>query len=177
MLPERFFLGQPVRSLQFMLREISYLHPFLPRVIPDGIFEEETRRAVTMFQQNFDLPVTGIVDNDTWDTIAAVYRRAAFFTGRPRRPDAYPTPAYTVEPGKSTIHMLIFQSMFKSLSHVLTGAHDVEVNGRHTGLSVENALWLQRKGGLEETGIFDNPTWNLLTRLYGVFITRNLNFL
>lgn len=177
MLPERFFLGQPVRSLQYMLREISYLYPFIPRIIPDGIFEEETKRAVTVFQQNFGLSANGIVDNDTWDAIVVVYRRTALLTRPPRRAAAYPTPSYTVEPGKSTIHMLIIQSMFKSLSHVLTGAHDVEVNGRHTGLSVENALWLQRRGGLEETGVFDNPTWGLLTRLYDIFITRNLNFL
>lgn len=173
MLAERFFLGQPVRSLQQMLREISYLYTDLPRLVPDGIFEDETTRAVELFQHRFNLPVTGSVDNTTWDAIVVVYRRAIFLTQRPRRPDAYPAPAYRVEPGQSTIHMMIIQSMFKSLSHVFKDVQDIQVNGVHTGLSVKNALWLQSKAGLERSGALDSPTWNMLTRLYGIFITRN----
>ena len=53
MLPERFLLGRPVRSLQTMLRAISLSYPFLPRLVPDGIFEERTELAVVLFQQNF----------------------------------------------------------------------------------------------------------------------------
>ena len=29
-------IGQPVRSLQTMLRELSYYYAFLPRLTPDG---------------------------------------------------------------------------------------------------------------------------------------------
>ena len=74
MLPERLLIGQPIRSLQTMLREISFVYTDLPRLIPDGVFEEETRRAVVSFQQLFNLPATGTVDNDTWDAVVVVYR-------------------------------------------------------------------------------------------------------
>ena len=50
-----------------------------------------------------------------------------------------PANTYTVEPGDSTIHMYVIQSMFKSLSHVLDGIRVPVVDGRHTGVSVENA--------------------------------------
>ena len=173
MLPERLLIGQPVRSLQTMLRQISFVYTDLPRLIPDGIFEEETRRAVISFQQKFNLPATGAVDNDTWDAVVVVYRQTLKVAAPPGLSTVYPTSAYTVEPGDSTIHMYVIQSMFKSLSHVLDGVQPPVVDGRHTGVSVENALWLQRRGGLEETGIFDMPTWNLLSRLYCTYITRN----
>lgn len=39
-------IGQPVRSLQTMLRTISFAYPFLPRLTPDGIFGERTLEAV-----------------------------------------------------------------------------------------------------------------------------------
>ena len=32
------YIGRPVRSLQTMLRTLSYVYPFLPRFTPDGIF-------------------------------------------------------------------------------------------------------------------------------------------
>ena len=173
MLPERLLIGQPIRSLQTMLREISFVYTDLPRLIPDGVFEEETRRAVVSFQQLFNLPATGTVDNDTWDAVVVVYRQTLKVTSRPGPCAVYPANTYTVEPGDSTIHMYVIQSMFKSLSHVLDGIRVPVVDGRHTGVSVENALWLQRRGGLEETGIFDMRTWDLLARLYCTYITRN----
>ena len=39
-------IGQPVRSLQTMLRTISFAYPFLPRLTPDGIFGERDRKSV-----------------------------------------------------------------------------------------------------------------------------------
>ena len=44
-------IGQPVRSLQTMLRTISFAYPFLPRLTPDGIFGERTLEAVMLFQR------------------------------------------------------------------------------------------------------------------------------
>ena len=50
-------IGQPVRSLQTMLRTISFAYPFLPRLTPDGIFGERTLEAVMLFQREFFPPV------------------------------------------------------------------------------------------------------------------------
>ena len=56
-------IGQPVRSLQTMLRSLTY--PFLPRLTPDGIFGERFLEAVMLFQ-NFFPPVTRQVNQATW---------------------------------------------------------------------------------------------------------------
>ena len=42
-------------------------------------------------------------------------------------------------------------------------------------MTAANTLWLQGRGNLEESGVFDNLSWDLLTRLYAIFITRNLS--
>ena len=68
------FINAPVLSLQTMLREISFQYPSIPRVTPDGVFGERTLEAVMVFQREFFPPVTGMVDNDTWDAIAVVYQ-------------------------------------------------------------------------------------------------------
>ena len=40
------YIGNPVLSLQEMLRTISFQYPILPRLIPDGVFGEQTLEAV-----------------------------------------------------------------------------------------------------------------------------------
>ena len=38
----------------------------------DGVFGASTEQAVKLFQEGLGLPVTGIVDKDTWDSIWAL---------------------------------------------------------------------------------------------------------
>ena len=66
-------IGQPVRSLQTMLRTISFAYPFLPQSHADGIFGERTLEAVMLFQREFFPPVTGQVNQATWDAIVSLY--------------------------------------------------------------------------------------------------------
>ena len=66
MRPVESFVGQPIRSLQTMLRVIAQHDPAHPDIIPDGIYGPETVAAVSAFQQLHALPVTGITDQNTW---------------------------------------------------------------------------------------------------------------
>ena len=66
--------GDSVRTLQQYLNAISAANPSLPAVNPDGVFGEETRNAVLSYQRAFDLPPTGSVDEQTWNSIANTYK-------------------------------------------------------------------------------------------------------
>ena len=76
MRPAESFIGQPIRSLQTMLRVIAEDDPTLPTVIPDGIYSQETITAVSAFQRRYGLPTTGITDQETWESIVEVYKEA-----------------------------------------------------------------------------------------------------
>ena len=41
----------------------------------------------------------------------------------------------------------------------------------HGDASVQNPLWVQNLAQLEETGVMDRQTWDMLSRLYELFIT------
>ena len=69
------YVGQPIRSLQTMLRTIAHADETLVRLVPDGIYGPNTVQAVREFQRQQELPVTGETDNATWDQIVAVYTR------------------------------------------------------------------------------------------------------
>ena len=73
MRPQESFVGQPIRSLQTMLRVISEDDPSHPTVIPDGIYGRDTVAAVTAFQREFGLPATGVTNYGTWNEIVRIY--------------------------------------------------------------------------------------------------------
>ena len=61
--------GDKVRHLQYMLDVLSEFIPQIPPVTVDGIYGPKTEDAVRAAQRWFRLPITGIVDEDTWDEI------------------------------------------------------------------------------------------------------------
>jgi peptidoglycan hydrolase-like protein with peptidoglycan-binding domain len=62
--------GFPVSMIQFLLQEISLDYDFEPHVTITGIYDEATENAVKAFQERNMLPVTGVVDRQTWCRIA-----------------------------------------------------------------------------------------------------------
>jgi len=169
---EAYLLGQPVSSLQYMLGELSYAHEQLPFVAVDGVFGEETLEAVMVFQREFSPPVTGRVDQRTWDDIVYYFRLWERERAHPRPLRAFPPRPFQVETGQQDDVMALVQAMFRSLSGILEGIGPEVTHGYHGGQSVENVRWLQGISGMEQTGVMDRFTWNMLVRLYDLFIVR-----
>ena len=44
-----------------------------------NLYDEETKKAVRLFQQRSMLPATGIVDINTWNTLVKIYDNCRFF--------------------------------------------------------------------------------------------------
>ena len=74
-------------------------------------------------------------------------------------------------PGGEEEYMVLPQTMFQLLRQRLEGIVEDEANGQHGDASVQNTLWLQNLAQLEETGVMDRATWDMLSRLYELFIT------
>ncbi len=65
--------GSKVRQLQEQLATIAEVYTAIPMVVPDGIFGEQTQRAVEEFQSIFGMRPTGEVDFPTWYRISQIY--------------------------------------------------------------------------------------------------------
>lgn len=65
--------GNKVYQMQQQLARIAKSYPAIPVIVPDGIYGNKTREAVEKFQSVFGLPVTGIVDYNTWYEISNIY--------------------------------------------------------------------------------------------------------
>lgn len=66
-------VGTKVRQMQEELNVISRSFPAIPKVVADGIYGENTKKAVETFQSVFGLPKTGVVDFRTWFTISDIF--------------------------------------------------------------------------------------------------------
>ena len=65
--------GDEVSTIQEQLNRIARNYPLIPKVAVDGVYGTTTQQAVTVFQQVFNLPQTGVVDYATWYRISDIY--------------------------------------------------------------------------------------------------------
>ena len=66
-------VGNDVRTIQEQLNAISDNYPAIRKLRVDGIYGENTKAAVTKFQEIFDLAPSGVVDFATWYQISNIY--------------------------------------------------------------------------------------------------------
>lgn len=158
-------LQDAILNLQRYLRAISFVDPRIPRVPVDGLFDSDTRLAVEIYQTTRGLPVTGIVDKNTWDSLFAEYGRVTAAQYRPSTPNFFPAgpPDYEAALGDEDAFIFLLQIMLRELSSVYDGISDVEISGVFDS-PTENAVKIfQRASLLPDTGRVDLTTWNRLT--------------
>lgn len=164
MIPVVPLAASPIQALQIMLRRI--LTEYRTRLVPDGIFGEETRGAVSEFQRRNGLPVTGAADQETWDVLVQIYRNALVVDGKAEPLQIVLQPGQTICSGESNVHLYLIQSLFVALDRFYRDVPQVRVNGRHDRQTAPAVVWLQKRAGLPESGEVDKHTWRYLARLY-----------
>ena len=165
-------IGQPVRSLQYMLNELAIHNPKLVRLAVDGVFGERTLEAVMVFQRENGVPVTGVVDLSTWNAIRDAYYQAELFYGAPPPLNVLPSGNYTADEGAEGEPMLIVQAMFSSLTKKVNNFKPCQMNSCNDGETHSNIREVQRLAGLPITGVLDRATWAYLAQLYQALVTR-----
>lgn len=158
--------GEPVRNLQHFLRHISYYYSTVPAVIPDGIFSLQTREAVMGFQKTFSLPVTGIVDFETWNSIIEILNEISEYEAEALLPQVFPATDFLINPGENPLCLYIIHSMLYSISTIFENFDDFNITGIHDESSVNLVKDVQKLFNLEPNGIIDKRTFNMITSLY-----------
>lgn len=166
MKPAESFVGQPVRSLQTMLRVIAQNDTLQPSVIPDGIYGPQTVTAVSTFQRRNGLPVTGITDQDTWDRIVAVYEPALVAIGPVQPLEIILEPQQIIRQGEENPNIYLVQAMLIVLAEKYNSITAPAVTGV-LDIPTANALSeFQILALLPATGELDRETWKHLALHY-----------
>ena len=166
MRPPESFLSQPVRSLQTMLRVIAESDPTQPSVVPDGIYGQNTMSAVSAFQRRKGLPVTGITDQNTWDSIVAEYEPALILVSEAHPIEVILDPNQVIRQGEQHPNVYLAQGMLIVLSQAYGSIPEPSMSGI-LDLPTSNSLSaFQTINLLPSTGELDKITWNALASHY-----------
>ena len=167
-------MGLGVQSLQYFIDYLSAYYDTVPSLVIDGVYGGATDEAVRAVQRTFGLPVTGIVDENTWE---ALYR--AYLGIVETIPIEYtagniiPFPGRVLRVGSDGEDVRLLQQYLNYIGRYFSEIPFVEPTGYYGNRTEEAVLSFQGRFGLEENGVVAAPTWNAITTLYQDLYTGN----
>lgn len=149
-----------IREAQRFLLELHYATGYIPHVAIDGIYGEETKNAVGIFQSYNGLPITKEIDYITWQLL---YEQ--FLEGEKKRlSDSYliSEESLPLSLGAMGADVELLQFFLNRLSEKYEGLLSVETNGVYNYQTARGVAALQKIYRTEETGTLDRDTLNLI---------------
>ena len=162
MRPDETFVGQPVRSLQQMLRTIAEYDDRHLTLIPDGIYGRKTLAAVSNFQRLHGLAVTGVTDQDTWDSIVREYERAVIEVDHAQPVEIILNTNEVLVRGDRSPYLHIAQAMLLALSEEYASVTPPGRSGVLDEATAQSLAAFQDLSNLPQTGELDKQTWKHL---------------
>lgn len=166
MRPPESFIGQPIRSLQTMLRVLAEDDPRHPTLIPDGIYGPQTVSAVSAFQRIHGLPVTGITDQTTWETVVQAYEPARIRRDEAQELRIILNPSQVIRKGERHPHVYLVQGILQVLSEQYLSITAPGLTGILDDDTADALASFQYLSKLPMTGALDKVTWKHLALQY-----------
>ncbi|MFI3141619.1 MAG: peptidoglycan-binding protein [Clostridia bacterium] len=164
-------VSEEVRTIQKQLNRISRNYPLIP-IIPNtnGIFEEETRNAVKVFQGIFNLTQDGIVGRSTWYTIKRIYsgvkKLSELYSEGITVSEAQRQFPRTLQIGSNGQPVRVLQYYLRFISFFDKAIPFIQFDGVY-GQETANAVRaFQTQFGLTPDGITGAQTWNKIIAEY-----------
>lgn len=156
-----------VQLAQYFINVLSAYYESIPAVDINGMLTPQTVTALTEFQKTFSLPVTGEIDNDTWNNMYTAVQ--GILSSLPPAAIALPALLYlneTYSEGSEGPGVYIMQQFLNYISALIPNIPSVYpdgIFGPETAMTVKE---FQRQNGLEPDGIIDEETWNKIVEVY-----------
>lgn len=162
--------GIPVNTLQYYLSIIAYFNGALSPVPRDGFFGPQTVYAVERFQSFYGLPVTGVVDTNTWNTISRIYTETvASLPAGYEGSNAKLYPGFFLTEGMRNQSVTDLQNYLNLIARNIPEIPEVAVTG-YFGEQTANAVsTFQRLFGLTVSGAVGPITWYRIAEQYDAF--------
>ena len=157
-----------IAEVQGYLRELHHdTQGEIPLVNPDGIYGEETVAAVEAFQRANGIPVTGRVDNATWDAIYKAFLAAVLRREKPHGIMPFPDEdGYEVSEGERSDVVMAIQLVLRLLASIYDDIDGTNTGGVYDEPTATDVRTFQARHNLPVTGKVDKATWNALADAY-----------
>ena len=151
-----------VKEILHYLYVIALQDARIPIVVPTNQMTAEVALAVRAFQQAYGLPVTGEIDDATWDAIVWAYQRQI---NPPKPLVLFPNGGFVLQQGDSGELVYIVQVLLNLLAGRYGNLATVTVSGIYEIPTADAIMQLQTISGLPETGKVNQETWDRMASL------------
>ncbi len=151
-----------IEEILGLLYQISLRDGRIPVILPSKVFNEDAALAVRAYQDAYGLPVTGEIDDATWNSIVETYHRMM---------DAatplilFPAGEFVLQPGSGGELVRLVQTLLNLAASRYDNLQTVEVNGQYDDATADAVRKLQAIASLPQTGEMNRETWNRLAAL------------
>ncbi len=161
-----------IQAVQYFLNVLSVYYNGIPSVDINGVLDPHTRTAIMEFQKIFNLPITGLVDEQTWNTMFNA--TAGILETIPPAAIALPAflwPGISYQSGSEGPGVFFIQQYLSYIASVLEGIPPAAPDGIYGPLTELAVKTFQEYFGIDVTGVVDRYTWDRIVLIY-----RNLRF-
>lgn len=144
------------------LYQIALRDSRIPIVLPGKAYTDEAALAVRAYQQAYGLPVTGEIDDATWNSIVETYHR---LLDEAAPLVIFPSGAFLLQENDSGDLVQLVQALLNLVAAHYSNLQPVTVTGEFDAETAAAIRNLQAVSALPETGSLDRPTWNRLAAL------------
>lgn len=163
--------GIAVRTIQYYLNFVGQFNDSLTiGIAEDGIFGQDTKRAVEAFQRYYGLTVDGIVGRNTWNAVIDAYNDIlrslpSDFTGF----SSLLYPGYYITRGASGRIVEQLQTFLRVIARNNNAIPNVAVDGIFGPQTQAAVIAVQNWFDLEPDGVVGPITWNAIITLYNEY--------
>lgn len=151
-----------IEEILNLLYQISLRDSRIPIVLPGKEYSDEAALTVRAYQQEYGLPVTGEIDDHTWNSISETYHNL-IDAAEPLI--VFPAGAFLLQERDSGELVQLVQVLLNLAAAHYGNLEPVTVNGIYDADSAAAVRKLQAVSSLPETGMLDRKTWNQLATL------------
>lgn len=164
--------GYPVTTIQYYLNVIAYFNPNLNTFPISNTFDVNTVNAVKSFQAEYGLPVTGVVNESTWNSIIAVYNDIYGDL-----PEGYQEnfaklyPGYFLTPGATGNDVRDLQTYLSLIATTDGNIPNITIDGVYGNATRDAVYTFQSMNNIPTTGSVGPVTWNAIANRYDAIIS------
>lgn len=148
-----------MREILNYLYHIAIRDLRIPIVTPSSEYSAETALAVRAYQQAYGLPVTGDINEATWNSIAGTHR---LLTAEAIPLAVFPHGGFIMQKGDTGELVYLVQVLLNTLAGRYQNLPVIPVSGSYDTNTAEAVKRLQGLAALPEDGVLDRVTWDHL---------------
>lgn len=160
-------IGDIVKFVQYYLAFIGAYYNAVPAITITGDYDQPTVDAVKAFQEIYGLPVTGIIDKQTWDDFYRAY--AGIVENAPVNVEGEKIvlyPGSILAEGITNEYVKVLQKYLSYIHQTYPNIPEVSATGYFGPITKQAVMAFQKQFGLPQTGSVGSETWYYISSLY-----------